>query len=478
MQSGHILAGSFIDKNVSKIANKRRPKKFRPPYRRYVYKSNYTDDHSSDEEYEDNSIQDPANSKDFLLKHNLDIHSVYVLTTEQRYNGKRWPMSQFEKIDVLQCCLYNESDEYKERIEQIQQELKRQSELMTFPIEIIRYILEVLYLRGKLKPKFLRVNKLFYALVVPMIYGFPQVKAPNFFQFVETISSNKKIGENVRQLDLSYIIQSGKNAYVAKLLKRCKKNLEVFVAPQTSFGLGPLVALRNCENLTVLDLRLVSETLNLAELFNSIRNLDKLTKLSFPRSSIEMDSKLVDQIHWPPKLSSLRISGGISDEFLIRSNLPPTITTLEFAHCPQIGDTGIKALLYKFGNNLKTLKVEYPMRQLKDDSLDVIFDYCPNLTVLLIYVDYISSAFFDDYNLKYSAHERPLKHVYIDSSGMLGTSTKLHPIDLAIALTDGRLPNVKNIRSTAKLGWDPNSEFLTTIIGELEDRGGGLYLGY
>lgn len=414
------------------------------------------------------------------MKHNLDITSVYVLTTEQRHSGgKRWPMSQFEKIDVLQCCLNNGNSEYKQKIRQIEQEIKRQSELMIFPIELVRYILEILYYKGQLKPKFLRVNKLFYSLTLPMIYQYPRLKAPNFFAFVDTISSNKKIGENVKELDLSYIIQSGKNAYVAKLLKRCKKNLQTFVAPQTSFGLGPLVALKNCENLTVLDLRLVSETLNLAELFNSIRNLDKLTKLSFPRSSIEIDPKLVSQIHWPPKLSSLRISGGISDEFLIRSNLPHTITNLEFAHCPSIGDTGIKTLLYKFGKNLKTLKVEYPMPKLQGDSLDVIFDYCPNLIVLLVYVDYVSGSFFDDYNLSYRGlEERPLRTLYIDSSGMLGTSTKLHPIDLAIALTDGRLPKVKNIRSTAKLGWDPNSEFVQTIIDELEERGGGLYLGY
>ncbi|EGV66050.1 hypothetical protein CANTEDRAFT_119174 [Yamadazyma tenuis ATCC 10573] len=357
-------------------------------------------------------------------------------------------------------------------------EFEEQERLMRFPMEIVVHILKVLYYRGKLTPKYLCLNKMFYNVVLPMIYGYPTLKATNFFSFVETVSSNKKLGEHIKQLDLSYVIQSGKNSFVAKLLKRSKKNLDIFVAPQTSFGLAPLVALKNCENLRVLDLRLVSETLNLSELFNSIRNLDKLTSLSFPRSSIEMDSKLMNQIHWPPTLSSLRISGGISDEFLMKSTLPSTITNLEFAHCPHIKDEGIKSLLYKFGKNLKTLRVEYPMPKLRDDSLDIIWDYCPNLTVLSIYVDYISGSFFDDFNLRFLDHQRPLKTLYIDSSGMLGTSTKLNPLDLAIALIDKRLPMLKFIRCTAKLGWDPKSDLLSTIIEELEDRNGGLYLGY
>lgn len=455
--------------HYSIIANKRRPKKYRPPYKRYVYGAEILG--SSDEETADDTPEHR------LFKTSININSIYVLT-EQKIKGKIWPMSQFEKIDVLRCCLDNGNKVFEDTMALVQQEMSLQELLMCLPTEIIMYIFEILYFRGQLKPKFLRVNKMFYSLLIPYIYGYPKLKATNFFSFVDTITNNKKIGDNVRQLDLAYIIQSGKNAFVAKILKRCRKNLISFVAPQTSFGLGPLVSLKNCENLEILDLRLVSETLNLAELFNSIRNLDKLTKLSFPRSSIEIDPSLLDKIHWPPKLTSLRISGGISDEFLFRSTLPDTITHLEFAHCPAIGDDGIRSLLYKFGENLKSLKVEYPMPKLKDNTLDVIFDCCPNLTTLLVYVDYISGSFFEDFNLKYLDYERPLKTMYIDSSGMLGTSTKLHPLDLALAITEGRLPKLKFLRCTAKLGWDPKSDFMTTIIQELEERDGGCYLGY
>lgn len=191
------------------------------------------------------------------------------------------------------------------------------------------------------------------------ISGQPQLKATNFFNFVEAISSNKSLGQYIHSLDLSYIIQSGKNAFVAKLMKRAGKNLEILVAPQTSFGLGPLIALKNCLNLKVLDLRLVSETLNLEELFKSIRNLTELTQLSFPRSSVEIHDYQL--INWPPKLTFLRLSGGISDDFLYQLEFPPLITQLEFAHCPSISDLGFRQILYRIGANLKTLKVQYPM---------------------------------------------------------------------------------------------------------------------
>lgn len=454
-----------------KIANKRRAKKIIPPYRRYVYKSDYTGKNSSDED----SDYEGEDTNQFPKKPSFITDSHYVLTKQDRIVGKMWPVSQFEKVDVLKCCLNNGNPDYKPKVKP---DYEVHEGLMNLPIELVHYILQILHFKRQLKPKFLRVSKLFYQLTMPMIYESPRLKATNFFAFVDTVSNNKPIGNHIRQLDLSHIIQSGKNAFVAKLLKRSRKSLELFVAPQTSFGLGPLVSLKNCENLTVLDLRLVSETLNLAQLFNSISQLTKLTRLSFPRSSIEIESGLVPTIQWPPRLTALRILGGISDEFLINSNLPSTITQLEFAHCPAIEDYGIKTLLYRFGNNLKVLKVEYPMPGLKEDSLDIIFEACPNLVSLLIYVDYISSDFFEEGYLPFLDHDRPLKTLYIESSGMLGTSTKLHPLDLAMALSDGRLACLKNIRCTAKLGWDPESEFIQTIVDVLEQRGGGMYLGY
>lgn len=384
----------------------------------------------------------------------------------------------------MKCCLNNRNKEYdaivaepvepSEIINQTNDQIDEN--LMTLPLEIIMYILEILDYQGKLKPKFLRVSKLIYEIALPLIYKSPKLKATNFFSFVEAMSLKRNFGDHVQQLDLSYIIQTGKNAYVAKLLKRSRKKLSIFIAPQTSFGLGPTIALKNCEHLRVLDLRLVSETLNLEELFRSIRTLKELTHLSFPRSSIEVSD--CGKISWPPKLSFLRLSGGISDDFLSKSNFPATITQIEFSHCPAVKHDGFENILRRFGNNLTSLKVQYPMPGLKDNSLDSVFRFCPHLTYLEVAVDYLSNTFFDEENLPYLPFERPLRSLYIDSSGMLGTSNKIDAIDLAIALSDDRLPCLKNVSCTVKLGWDPKSEYVTYIVDALDEKLGGLYMGY
>lgn len=397
------------------------------------------------------------------------------MTDNVQYKGKIWPNSKFEKVDVLDCALNGGNRNFIAK--QIESDHDDSNPgILKLPLEIWVYIFEVLYYTDYLRPKHLRICKMFYSIVLPLIYKNPKLKATNFFAFVDSISNNKYLGNFIYQLDLSYIIQTGKNAFVSKLLKRSKQNLACFVAPQTSFGFTPLFALRNCKKLRVLDLRLVSETLNLEDLFESIKTLTELTSLSFPRSSVSI--KNYDSISWPPKLSYLRVSGGISDEFLLKTNFPSTIQFLEFAHCPSIKDFGLKNILHRVGRNLKSLKVQYPMPGLSGSALDVVFAYCPNISILEVTVDYMSHAFFDETNLKFTYPPRRLKSLYIDSSGMLGTNLKIDPIDLALALSDGRLPNLKNLRCTVKLGWDQDSEFVSQIINELDERGGGFYTGY
>lgn len=361
----------------------------------------------------------------------------------------------------------------------LQAEERRQQQMrsgLLLPLEIFYQIFDILHDMGYLKSKHLRLSKLFYILLLPIYYRRPILKGSNFFQFVESISNNKNIGNFIRDLDLSFVNQAGKNAFVAKLLKRSRPLLESFTAPQTSFGLGPLIALRGCVSLKVLDLRLVSETLNLEELFQSIHLLENLTHLSFPRSSLEISD--YKRVHWPPKLEYLRVSGGISDDFLIESDFPTTIKHIEFAHCPKVKHVGFQHFLFKVGHNLKSLRVQYPMPGLQGNSLDIIFIYSPNLLLLETTVDYMSAEFFDEESLQYLLYPRPLRSLYLESSGMLGTADKMDPLDLAVALSDGRLPNLKNVRCTAKLGWDPKSDGVSYIVDELEERKGGLYIGY
>lgn len=461
------------------MANKRRAKKIRPPYRKYVYRLSFTAKDSDEEEEEQTPTPSGfASWEDFLRKTNGNIREVFVLTEDKRPQGKVWPRLQFEKVDVLFWCLYSNSDEYRQAVKEAEAKKEAESRQagLSLPVEIIVHILEILLYQNRLKPRFLRLLKLFYAITLPLVYRRPVLNGNNFFQFVDTISGKNTIGSYIRDLDLSSVSQLGKNAFVAKLLKRSRPFLEAFTAPQTSFGLGPLIALRSCEHLRILDLRLVSETLNLEELFHSIRDLKQLTHLLFPRSSLEIEN--YSSISWPPKLEFLRVSGGISDDFLIQSDFPLSIKHMEFAHCPKVAHLGFQHLLMKLGGNLKSLRIQFPMPGLQANSLDTIFIYCPNLQTLEVTVDYLLQSFFDDELLPPLTFKRPLRRLFISSSGMLGTNDKVDPVDLALALSEERLPDLRFVRCTAKLGWDPRSEYVSFIALELEERQGGLYIGY
>lgn len=454
------------------IANKSRPKKVRPPYRKYVYKTSFTDEGGSDTEAE--SLAAKPNDHSVFDPKKLSIQSIYVLNKQTSFQGKVWPRSQFEKIDVLSCCLFLESEQYRLQLQQAL-ELQATPRHPVLPLEIIAHIMEILSYRNELKVKFLLISKLLYLVAMPMLYRSPRLRGDNFYQFVETLNSKKLVGLHIRTLDLASVNQLGKNAFVAKLLKRSKASLQNFVAPQTSFGFSPLMALRSCHQLQSLDLRLVSETVQLKELFDSIHDLKLLTHLSFPRSSLEIED--FHDVEWPPKLRFLRISGGISDDFLIHSCFPNTIRQMELAHCPKVTHAGLEHLLVIFGRNLESLKVQFPMPGLNSNSLDEVFLLCPNLTTLEVCVDYLSSGFFER-DILPMLPDRTLTNLYIDSSGMLGTTDRLDPIDLAVALSEDRLPSLKNVRVTAKLGWDPKSDEVDHIANELEERNGGLYIGY
>lgn len=466
------------------MANKHRAKKVRAPYRRYVYRSSELSEAEKSEKSESLTTDTwlSIDEDESLLSKFINVRTVHVLTKSE-VQGKVWPKSQFQKLDVLRCCLdkrnkeYDASIENKKRMEleaqrKYLEESQSNEKMLALPKEVIGRIFEILYAQGDLTPKFLRLSKGLFGFAAELIYGRPQLWPNNFLSFANAISSNKSLGRYVRELDLMNVNHSGKNASVAKLLKRAGKSLEVFVAPQTSFGLGPLVSLKNCPRLKVLDLRLVSESMNLYELFNSIKNLQYLTHLSFPRSSI--DTCTVQDYHWPPGLSFLRISGGLSDEFVMQTHFPSTVVEVEFAHCPSLTEVGFVDILQKMGYNLKTLRVQYPMPAFKSNAVDPVFTYCPNLTTLEVSVDYMLQTFFDEDNLSYLDYERPLQTLQIGSSGMLGTYNKIEPVDLALAIDEQRLPELKALQVSTKLGWllGGAEECLEYVIDTLEERGG------
>lgn len=348
---------------------------------------------------------------------------------------------------------------------------------MKLPLEIQKLIIN--YTDPLPDVNYLLVCHYWYWQTLPMIYFNPSLNSKNFQAFVNSITfeRKKRMGDLVHELNLSTILQSGKNSFVSKLLRRCSANLEKFTAPQTSFGYAPLMSLKSCHSLIYLDLGLVSETVKLNDLFAAIKNFENLTHLSFPRSSINCDN--CDNFHWPKNLKYLKLSGGFTNEFVQNINWPQTIKTLEFSDCPQLDEHSFYTILDQVGGNLKHLFFYYPMPSFHDNSLDYVFRYCPNLLSIQIMVDYCTKWAFSEYMLSILENgERPLKTIYLECSGQLGMATKIHPDDFTIALMEHRLPLLKNIRVSSRLGWDMKSSEVEDLVNALEEQDGSLFVHY
>ncbi|SCV02480.1 LAME_0H01486g1_1 [Lachancea meyersii CBS 8951] len=434
------------------MANKGRPKKVKAPYRKYVAGQGFvhTRGFTSNPAEEERHIE--ANGDIFRTPQGT---YYYDLETESVI-----------QLEAAPSALLSNSDRHS-RIE-------RSGEAV-LPLEIFELIL---IFSINIEPQYLLVCRSWYKICVPLLYASPKLQSRNFGHFVDTVINNRKkrLGENVMDLDLSNIIQSGKNSYVSKLLRRCSPILRRFTAPQTSFGYAPLISLKSCHQLQYLDLGLVSETVQLGELFSAIKGFANLTHLSFPRSSI--DCAGFREYEWPPNLRYLKLSGGITNEFVRESRFPRSIRTLEFSFCPQINEHAVYTVLARIGDILKHLYFHYPMPTLHGSSLDFVFRYCPNLITLQLTVDYCSKWAFSENILTPSSTPRPLRTLLLECSGNLGQAFKVHPDDITIALAEDRLPSLKTVRVSSKLGWDMKSSDVSDLISCLEDQGGSLYISY
>ncbi|KAK9455093.1 hypothetical protein V1511DRAFT_459070 [Dipodascopsis uninucleata] len=338
------------------------------------------------------------------------------------------------------------------------------------PPEVLELIIS--FVPSQFCAPLLYVSRDWYHAALPCVYKRPRLYPKNYLSFVTTLSNSDTLGTYVQILDLRYIIQSGKNSYTSRLLRRCSHNLEEFYAPQTSFGYAPLVSVRQCSKLRVLDLSLVSETVDLRELFLAIQNLQELTVLNFPRSSV-FCVDFPDNI-WPPNLSHLGLAGGISDEFLTETRFPDTITTLTMAHCPFIKTNAVKSLCRRLGSSLTSLRVTFPLPSLGYNAFDTILKDCPELRRLVVSTDYITHRLLSAENIP---TEHPLEMLDLDCSGMLGQSRKIQADDIALAVLEGRLPELRIVRASIKLGWSKDDEEVAELIEVLSDReNGGLWI--
>lgn len=439
------------------MANKTRPKKVKAPYRKYVagegfYKVSLSRESSFSvvSSIRKLNLNDTPNSLNFAKT---------ALVTNYYHDGQDMKLPwELQKLIIEYTSYLPNMEEYSST----ESNSNRKNTTGVVPKE------------------FCLVCHQWYNYSLPLLYFSPKLTSYNFHKFVDCliVDKKRKNGDLVFELDLSTILQSGKNSYVSKLLRRCSKNLVKFTAPQTSFGYSPLISLKSCHNLKYLDLGLVSETVKLKELFAAIKNFKSLTHLSFPRSSIDCDG-CEEGFQWPMNLQYLKLSGGLTNEFVRTTSWPTTITTLEFSDCPKLDEQSVYVILDKIGNNLKRLLFYYPMPSLRDNSLDFIFRYCPNLITIQLMVDYCTRWTFSEYMLiKLENFQRPLRTLILQSSGRLGMASKIHPDDFTIAILEDRLPNLRSLSISEKLGWDMKSDDVEDLITAIEDQGGSLYSIY
>lgn len=433
------------------MANKSRPKKVKAPYRKYVGGEGFV------------RVTLSSSRK----KYSNGNGTVYYMVDNS--SGVENEEVYSDELDILP----KGNDML---LEKSNHTLYKDQDKMVLPWELQKLILSYCEI---VDPNFLLVCKSWYIFCVPLIYHTPLLNSKNFSRFVDSIIADrkKKMGEYVVELDLSTILQSGKNSFVSKLLRRCSTSLQKFTAPQTSFGYAPLISLKSCHQLKYLDLGLVSETVKLKELFAAIMNFKNLTHLSFPRSSIDCEG--FREFVWPSNLQYLKLSGGITNEFVAETVWPDTIKTLEFSFCPQVDETAVYTVLSKIGDNLQNLFFYYPMPALSDNSLDYVFRYCTNLISIQLMVDYCTKWTFSEYMLMpLLDHPRPLKAIQLGCSGALGMASKIHPDDFTIAILEQRLPCLRTINIASRLGWDMHSEDVEDLVNAIEEQDGGLFETY
>lgn len=87
------------------------------------------------------------------------------------------------------------------------------------------------------------VSRLWYSAAVQALYIGPSIGTKNLNLFVSTIcpSINSHVKKNgladmVKSLDMGMAEQIGSKSLTARILRRCKENLEEFVAPRANFA--------------------------------------------------------------------------------------------------------------------------------------------------------------------------------------------------------------------------------------------------
>lgn len=360
-----------------------------------------------------------------------------------------------------------------------------------------------------------RISHAWYAATTPLLYSSPHLAGWNYEKFVHTVCPSinahvraSPLSSLVNVLDLSRLVHQGSKSMTARLLGRTKGSLEVFVAPQASFGVACLPPLAKCEKLRVLDLRIVSEAPPLPDLLRCASGLERLETFKLPRatgfgvhneirrrsnSSSGAVSPSSLSMPWPPALQALVLSGGIDAHFLHGVvAFPSTLHSLTIEHCPLAKGFAVTHLLKTAVQSLpvlRELKVSH-MPRLGPHALDGTLALLPQLEKLSVGVEYVGPELFEggygdhrwtipedmeDANQVAPSSRDSFRHLRLRTLELTSATSSfttsglesmthhpnglsLSPIDIIIAMDNGALPGLRTVRVAMSLGWDVGDE--------------------
>ncbi|KAI6843455.1 hypothetical protein KC365_g242 [Hortaea werneckii] len=353
------------------------------------------------------------------------------------------------------------------------------------------------------------LSRQWYDAAVPILYAYPYLYGGNFDQFVRAVCPSinlhvrkSPLSELVKSLNMSGLVHQGSRSLTARLLGRTKNQLEEFVAPQASFAENCFPALSKSHRLRTLDLSLVSESPALPLLFKTVAHLTNLRTFRLPRSAgFGAHYNPSTPFAWPPGLENLSLSGGIDAHFLHGVvSFPQTLRSLTIEHCPLAKGFAVTHLLRTAVRPLRNL-VHFKIRmmpRLGSHALDHLLALLPQVKRLSVSVDYITPALFDAGHLSLlqkdlslplpptnpsadpqqdtpdltpslttptdsptpqhhddvpSLAHPNLHHLELTNSGNPGVEDKISPIDILIAIDEGIVPQLRQVRVARSLLW-------------------------
>jgi len=267
----------------------------------------------------------------------------------------------------------------------------------------------------------------------------------------------------VKWLDMSLLTYDSSRSLTARLLARLKTGLRRFIAPQASFGINCFASLSKCKELEYLNLSLISASISLKLLYQTLRNLELLRTLYLPRSS-NSDERRDYDVFWPPRLEALHLAGGINDDFL-QENLhtfPDTLNTMSIQHCSHVSPTALELFLQCVGPQLLKLTIAHPMGSLNADSLDGVLSWCPNLTALRVNIELVTPELLEKISGKH-----PLRILDLDCAGHNVAQLMSFTPDMISKKLPQVLTCLRSVRIHPALGW---SETFEQPMEDLSDQ--------